>query len=143
MASNVFFERQEEISSGFKNALSRGETLGFARVTFLNAGYDPQIVNAAANKLLSGQQGVPVKQAGVANVKGVPQAGVANARGVPGGKLPLRAQRIQPVVPVNRMMKKPKVVMGIPYWVVILMILITLGIVVGAGVFGLYWNKIL
>jgi len=123
MAGDIFYERQEEIASGLNNAINRGETLDIARATFLNAGYDPQVVNGAANQLLAGGGG---------GVKPVQNP----------GKLPLHAKKKGAIASVNNVRKKSGVIMGVPYWVVILMILITLGIVVGAGVLGLYWDRI-
>lgn len=125
MAGDIFYEKQEDIASGLNNAINRGETLDIARSTFLNAGYDPQIVNGAANQLLAEGGGRPVLL-------------VAEKS----GELPLHAKKDGAVPHVNSMKKKHRAVMGIPYWVVVLMVLITLGIVVGAAVLGLYWNKI-
>ncbi len=49
--------RAQEISSGIKNALDRGELLEKAKRSFINAGYTPQEVNAAAQIVRSGPSG--------------------------------------------------------------------------------------
>lgn len=125
MADDVA-QKQADIVAGFKNAMSRGETLDMARITFLNAGYSPQIVNAAANSLVKGptvvQQRVP-------------------ARAAPSG-LNLYAKSAPVPQPVSAVPPRGIFGSGVPYWVVILMILMALGIVIGAGVVGLYWNKL-
>ena len=44
---------QNEIAAGIHNALERGETLDHAIQTFVNSGYNPQEVQAAAQLLAS------------------------------------------------------------------------------------------
>jgi len=128
MAEDIFYEKQEEILSGMMNAVNRGENIDVARVTFLNAGYDQQVVNAAANSLLAGQTGGAPRRTEAATVEIVP------------GKLSLRAQKAQPSV--NKMQQERRTLMGIPYWLVILMILISMGIILAAGFLGLYWDQL-
>lgn len=45
--------RAQEISGGIKNALDRGEPLEKAKQSFTNAGYTPQEVQEAAQKVAS------------------------------------------------------------------------------------------
>ncbi len=129
MVDDIGLKKQEDIVGGLKNAMVRGETLDMARFSFLNAGYSSQIVNMAANSLIQKptvvEQQVPVGQSPVGIV---PSAGN------------LYAQRPPVVMPVVK--KRGVFGSGVPYWVVILMILLTLGIVIGAGVLGLYWDSI-
>ena len=43
--------REQEIAGGLKNALDRGENLAKAKQSFLNAGYKPEEVEAAVQKM--------------------------------------------------------------------------------------------
>jgi hypothetical protein len=45
---------KEEILGGIQNSLERGETLDKAVKSFINAGYNPQEVNSAADMIRSG-----------------------------------------------------------------------------------------
>jgi len=45
--------RAQEISGGIKNALDRGDSLSKAKQSFINSGYTPQEVQAAAQMIRS------------------------------------------------------------------------------------------
>lgn len=121
-------EMQEDLIGGLKNAMGRGETLQMAKVTFLNAGYDPQVVELAVRSF-AGQTVSVVEQAVPQGAAPVQQAG-----------LNLYAQR--PALVQGQVIQKQGRKFPVPYWVVILMLIVSLGIVVGAGVLALFWDKL-
>lgn len=45
--------REQELIGGLKNALDRGESLAKAKQSFLNAGYKPEEINSAVQKMPS------------------------------------------------------------------------------------------
>ena len=131
---------EEALIGGLKNALSRGESLDQARFSFLNAGYAPQVVDMAVSAL-NGYSGAPTVVEQQVPVQ------------VPQSSLPLRATESmnqsyeseesmqESYVPQQQVIVK-KQSFPVPYWVVILMLLLSLAIVVGAGVLGLYWHQL-
>jgi len=124
-------DKVEELLGGINNALNRGETLDAARIAYLNAGYPPQIVDMAINQIAGGED---------SSTHTIVEHNVS----VPQSNLNLYAQQqaSRPVQQQSYAPQKRYSHMPIPYWAVILMLLISLLIVVGAGVLGLYWNKL-
>jgi len=151
---NDIAQKEMDIMGGLKNALSRGENLDTARKSFINAGYSPQIVNMAARKI------------GGVNIGFLPGASPQGMPGVRGSNVPLTIDPVKnlnlhatrPVQPqqlagqlmagqrlqVNqqRQIPKKKFLNIIPYWAVVLMILLAFAIVVGASVLGVFWDQI-
>ena len=132
-------DKEEEILGGLKNAMGRGETLQMARLSFLNAGYKPHIVDLAASRI-SGQGVSVVEQQPVPQAANIPAPQAPNvapqAINVPAANLNLYAQR--PPAQQGQMVRKR----AIPYWAIIMMLIMSLGILVGAGVLGLFWDKL-
>jgi hypothetical protein len=123
--------KEEEIIGGLTNAIKRGESLDQARGTFLNAGYPPEIVNMAARRLMGGEAEL------------APQT--TSSGEAPASNLNLYAQQQNKPIPQAAPRQKTVVVKKsspVPYWAVVLMLLIAVGILVGAGVLGLYWHKL-
>ncbi len=107
--------RAQEISGGIKNALERGESLAKAKQTFINAGYTPQEVQAAA-------QMIKPKSSGFAKPLSPSQSQSA----------PLQPTPTQETKPKQTTSKKTIIILS----VVGVVVLIT------ALVLGLFWNKI-
>ena len=132
-------DKEEEILGGLKNAMGRGETLQMARLSFLNAGYKPHIVDLAASRI-SGQGVSVVEQQPVPQAANIPAPQAPNvapqAINVTAANLNLYAQR--PPAQQGQMVRKR----AIPYWAIIMMLIMSLGILVGAGVLGLFWDKL-
>ena len=132
-------DKEEEILGGLKNAMGRGETLQMARLSFLNAGYKPHIVDLAASRI-SGQGVSVVEQQPVPQAANIPAPQAPNvapqAPNVAPANLNLYAQR--PPAQQGQMVRKR----AIPYWAIIMMLIMSLGILVGAGVLGLFWDKL-
>jgi cobalamin biosynthesis Mg chelatase CobN len=127
-------QKEEEILGGLRNAVNRGETLDMARISFMNAGYSPQIVEMAVRRLLSENNGAaPSPQSTSSNVS-VPSSNL-NLHAAQGNATPV-SEVSQATSSTSRFSRGP------PYWVIILMILISFLIIVGAGVIGLYWNRL-
>lgn len=122
-------EIEEEIIGGLNNGINRGETINSARISLLNAGYSPQIVDVAVRRIMEKNKGSVVEQK-------VPQK-----INVPSSNLNLHANNF-PVSKQNSINQPYPASRTVPYWAVVLMLLLSLGIIVGAGVLGLYWNRL-
>ena len=96
-----------------KNALERGESIEKAKQTFLSAGYSSQEVEEAAQRV-SGAGPLPAS--------------------IPG----LREQGSVKMLPQARYPPKK----GAHKVVIIIVVLVSLAVLVGAGLLGLYWNKL-
>lgn len=121
-------ERIEEISIGLKNAVDRGESLPIAEKTFLNAGYNKKEVMLAAQKLGQAQRQTPQP----AQTK--PQK-KENQKTLQTSKTQTSPQNsLQNIKPQN-----PK--KHFPRWLIITLIIVSALILIGATVFGLFWDK--
>jgi hypothetical protein len=131
MSQDFVSEKEEELIGGLKNAVNRGETLDIACVSFINAGYPENVVRMAANRLSQNSGSPTVQEVNISKVN------------IPSSNLGLYAQR-QNQVQNQNYSSQPKTYSRspVPYWVIILMLLISLGIIIGAGVLGLYWHKL-
>lgn len=126
--------KEEEIIGGLRNALNRGETVDLAKISFLNAGYSPQLISLAVRKIMG--ENVPVMNQQPQNINLPPSTLNLYA-------MQQRPQNMQSAVfnqpPVNRTPQKTRLV---PYWAIVLMLLFSLLIMIGAGVLVLYWGKL-
>ena len=132
-----------ELIGGLINAVKRGETLDQARASLLNAGYKPEAVNLAARAIMGGHTEL-VKDTQAQSSVNIPSSNVglyAQQSNRPAGQVqPLSQQQIPPTSPRQKSRRRSR--MPIPYWVVILMLLLSVGILVGAGGLGLYWHQL-
>ena len=111
--------QEEKLIGGLKNALDRGETLAKAKQSFINAGYKPAEVTAAAQKIptitpvvgkqISSSSGTPVKPAAT------------------------------DISSTNQTTEQPKT---LSKKFIIILISISAIILIGAVVLGLFWNTI-
>jgi len=115
----------EELKSGLQNALERGESLQSAAQSFVNAGYNKKDVDVAARNLSQNNQQTsqPPQQINsspqnLPNLPNLPQ----ETQSKPLGKTP------------------PKKQAGKLF--LIILIIIAVLIVIGAGLLGLFWDKI-
>lgn len=150
------FEKEFEIVGGLKNALTRGESLESARISFLNAGYSPQVVNMAVRRIMGQSVNTVVEhQIPQRNIQ-IPQSNII----IPQRNLPLYASKTNQIYPgtvypsrVNNFQQQnfqgsypvanqKRVFNVIPYWAVILMILLSMAIIIGASVLGIFWEQI-
>lgn len=128
------------MEGGIKNALERGQTLAQAKQTFINAGYTPAEVNAAVQKISPSVATAPVglpSQQQVAPIGSPPP--IAAPQGVPAISPKQSAPPVTPGQPVARQVAPKK---GLSRIWVIIMIIISLLILVGAAGAGLYWDKL-
>ena len=112
----------EELKSGLQNALERGESLQSAAQSFVNAGYNKKDVDVAARHLSQNNQQTsqPPKQ-----INSSPQ------------NLPNLSQQTS-TKPLGK--TPPKKQAGKLF--LIILIIIAVLIVIGAGLLGLFWDKI-
>lgn len=132
--------KEEEIRGGLENALNRGENINIAVKSFINAGYPAPLVNMAANSLLNQQRGTVIEQ----KVPSAPQ--------IPQSNLNLYAQKPnnhpqqitnQPQQTSNYINQQNTKSQGIPYWVIILMLILSLILLIGASILGVYWHFVM
>lgn len=152
-------QKELEILGGLKNAVARGENLEVAKMTFINAGYPPQVVSMAARRLMGQATNTVVEQR-------VPQGAIPSSTiSVPQSNLRLFATRSPPVQPMRPMpmqqytpsaqqrgpvqpfkgssQPQTKKLFGvIPYWAVLLMVFLSVAIVIGASIIGVFWDSI-
>ena len=119
--------REEEIMGGLINALERGDRLEKAKQSFLNAGYKPAEVEAAARKS--------------ASFNAQPLATPA-----PASKTVVKAKPLVDVKPIATTKSSTPTAVAAPkkfskIWIISLVIISAM-ILVGAAVFGLYWSKL-
>jgi hypothetical protein len=121
--------READIVGGLINALERGDSLEKAKRSFLNAGYRPEEVEAAAKNSASFNAQPPVEATpaskSVAKVKAKPLVAVK----------PIAATTSSAPTAVAAPKKFSKI------WIISLVIISAM-ILIGAAIFGLYWSKI-
>jgi len=103
---------EQELIGGLQNALSRGETIAKAKQSFISAGYKPQEIETAAKKISITPRATQQTPATKQQPTQTPQ---------------------QPI-PSTKPEKK-----DLKFLLIIIPIII---ILVGAGLLGLFWNKI-
>jgi len=110
--------REEELSGGLRNALLRGENINKAKQSFISAGYKPEEVEAASQKIPSTlknfQQTIPAK-------------------------LPLGKSQLEFPIPATKLQKQPK---QTSKKFLIIIISIAALILVGSALLGIFWDKI-
>lgn len=110
--------REQELIGGLKNAILRGESIQKAKQSFINAGYKPQEIEKASQKISTTSktnQQLPSQS---------PNPNQTNQQ--PSGK----PQSIKQPKPLSKKF-------------LIILILISIIIIAGAAVLGLLWDKIL
>jgi hypothetical protein len=109
--------REEELIGGLRNAMERGQDLGQAKQSYLNAGYSQQEVDSAVRKI-----GGPNHEMVTAdNPSPLPPSPLGGTRVLPTSPRP----------PSNRK----------TLWIVLLIIIAIL-ILGGAALLGVFWDKI-
>ncbi|MFH0711995.1 MAG: hypothetical protein V1889_02705 [archaeon] len=110
--------REEELSGGLRNALLRGENINKAKQSFISAGYKPEEVEAASQKIPSTlknfQQPTPTK-------------------------FPSEKPQLEPLTTTTKPQKKPR---QISKKFLIIMISIAALILVGSALLGIFWDKV-
>ena len=120
---------QEELSGGLKNALERGQSLASAKQSFINAGYSKQQVEQAA-KQISGVsvQSPPITQTAQSQEQPTTTSQKQSAQSAQ--QLPKTAKPY----PTNK--KSHKILY-------ILLGIISILLLIGAGLLGLYWDRLM
>ena len=121
--------REQEIAGGLKNAIDRGENLAKAKQSFLNAGYKPEEVNAAVQK-------IPATTSPVAQ-----PIATSNKTEVPVAQ-PEQRQAVKPLPTTATTTKVPGQKQKLSKMFIIILISSAALVLVGAAIFGLYWDKI-
>lgn len=114
--------REEELIGGLTNALDRGQDISQAKQSFINAGYSQEEIESAMRKVGGINRQMVNSDQSQNQVQNTPlnQNLLKNKRPLPS----------------NNIQKKSKKI-----WIV-LIIIVSLLILAGAGVLGLYWNEI-
>ena len=112
-------DNKGELAGGLKNALERGENLEKAKLSFLNAGYKKEEIEAAAREV---SQPSVAPTAASPSKPSAPPAPAAPAK-IPTPQLPATAQP-------QKMSKKLMIILGV---VVVL-------ILAAAALLGLFWS---
>ena len=140
--------RETELVGGIKNALERGEPMPKIKKSFINAGYNQQEVSAAVQKLSS--QPTPTQSSAPQQVpqekksffsrlfkKKIQPTSQQPSQSTPQPS-PRSISQLTPT-PILQAQKKPKQRSKL---LIIIMIIISSLILIGAAIFGLYWDKI-
>ncbi len=107
----------DEVAGGIKNAIERGQSLGSVKQSFLNAGYKREIVESAARK--------------ISGISSMPSTALTQMRSQEANQ---EIIKIKPAIYSSEKSHK---------LLIIVLITISVLILVGAGILGLYWEKII
>lgn len=119
--------REEEIIGGLRNALERGEVLAKAKQSFINAGYTPEEVESAVRKTPADSlQTIPKVDQNILT------------EGRPLSVQKEQFQQVQPLPTTNL----PEQKRGISKKLVIILVIISALILLGAGILGFLWDKL-
>ena len=132
--------RETELVGGIKNALERGEPLPKIKKSFINAGYKQQEVNAAVQRVSSPQQPhQPQTLQQASQEKKSFFSRLFKKKTQPALQQPPQSASQPPPISILQTQKKPKQRSKL---LIIIMIIISALILIGAAIFGLYWDKI-
>ena len=110
--------REKELIGGIKNALERGENIEKAKQSFISAGYKPEEVAAAAQKVPS---------------RAAPPTPVTTTIKKLGEKiLPKPLSPKNKITPSHK--KKSKIIL-------IIIIILSILVLIGAALLGIFWNS--
>lgn len=145
--------REKDLLGGLKNAIERGSNPEAASKSFLNAGYTQEEINSALSKLnASGTTPTTPVQAPVASTapKAAPQP--QSQQIVEPAPIQVEQQSIPPQTPPQEATPSPAVAMENPLpssdkknssrTLIIVVSIIIIAILIGAGVLGLYWDTL-
>jgi len=127
--------RAEEIKGGLKNAVSRGENLQKAKQSFINAGYTKEEVEQA-EKFLNINQDSPDGK------KIPPERNIQEEKPekIQNQEIKTSIKKTQPLPSSN--IQNTQIKKQFPRWLIILLIIFSAVIILGAAIIGLYWNKL-
>tara|TARA_Y100000310_G_scaffold325742_1_gene389700 strand:+ start:2384 stop:2881 length:498 start_codon:yes stop_codon:yes gene_type:complete len=148
--------REEELVGGIKNGLERGEPMPKIKQSFINAGYKPAEVNAAVSKLSTQtpqpEQPAPTTQPQQAPAQPTPTKPVKKKQSFFSKLFSRKKQVVKPTVqttsppPTPAQPEIPEVEQpkksGISKTVILILIILSALILIGAAILGLYWDKI-
>jgi len=124
-----------EIEGGIKNAVERGESLEKAKQSFLNAGYSlDDIQNAINSNPMPKQPNPPISPQVQQKPTPIPQLKI-NQTQYPS---PPQQSQYAPLPSISPTPIKPQ---SSSLWIIILVVFCLL-ILIGAGLAGLYWDRI-
>jgi len=113
---------------GLKNALERGESLAKAKQSFINAGYKSEEIEAVIQKM-------PTTVSPVSNSAPVP-AEKAPAQEPAKTPAPIASTTTQPATATAQPLQK-----HISKTLIIILIVVSILIIAGATILGLFWDK--
>ncbi len=118
---------QSQLTGGIKNALERGESLGKIKQSFLNAGYSQKDIDSAASAFFqTGQTLQPITKTQTLQPieKPYPQTNI-------------------PYTNLKQPPQQPQLKKKSRRWLVILAIFIILFVLMGAAIFGFFFDEIM
>jgi hypothetical protein len=125
-------DRSEELVGGIRNALERGQKIEDIKKSFISAGYGPEEVNVAAQRSRSGgTQPIPEQIPIPTGQRPIPLQKSAPTR------IPKQIQSPQTATQVTSV--RPK---RFSKALVISLIIVSALILIGAALFGIYWDRI-
>ena len=114
-------KEEKGLSGGLKNALDRGESLEKAKQSFLNAGYKSEEIEDAVQKM---PKVSPIKK----QISTIPEASSEPQ------KIAIKTKPL----PINL----PKQEKKLSKKVIIILVFISILIIVGAAILGIFWDRI-
>lgn len=117
--------KEEELAGGIKNALERGEPLPKIKQSFINAGYKPEEVERAARKILHPELAIPPTPKPIETKK-------IETQPIPAQQPTIQKLPVQPIQKQKTFSKK----------LIIILTIVSILILVGAALLGLYWDKL-
>jgi len=125
--------KQEEIAGGLMNAIERGETLAKAKQSFLNAGYKPEEINAAVQKIPAATSQVGKK------VSPVTKTPVSTETKISPAQQPTTKPGVQVLPTTTSNIPGQKQELSKNF--IIILVSISVLILIGAALLGFFWNK--
>jgi len=123
--------QEKEIIGGLKNALERGENLAKAKQSFINAGYKPEDVEAAAQKMPTTSK---------TNQSGTEQTAV-QPKAQPAQPAQTAAQPKTQAMPTTTT-KTPGQKKSLSKKTIIILVSSAILVFIAAAILGIFWNKI-
>ena len=132
--TNDEISKKAELIGGIKNALEKGESLEKAKQSFLNAGYKKEEVEEAAREVAQHSAPVP-SPTPATTINQSPQQGHNQSIPQPPSQKPAQQVLLKPSTQLPAEQQVSKKLM-------IILVIVSVLVLAGAAIFGIFWDKI-
>ena len=121
----------QELTGGIKNALERGEDINKIKQSFINAGYSQRDVDSSVAEI----QSQSTQQPQAHPQENLPQKAPPKSLSPTPNRLPSQLRKLPQQTPKKQQPQR------FPVWLIVVIILSVL-ILIGAALLGFYWDKL-